>query len=190
MVEERAVFPLIFIDLLHTHTYMFCYTCEDHQPKLRCEYPPFCWGQEDENIILPQGRGRNQKNNSKCLQNCWSQTCNYLIVCPSLTGCRKQLIDVYLQRHLLLIQWTNQKRVYVRPLLLQKTHFPVLSNIKKQIVHTNRMRTGVKRTHKCKHEENADYFGVSAQWNQLKLAFVAPPSITLCPWFKKHFIKN
>lgn len=40
------------------------------------------------------------------------------LVTPDQT-CRKQVIDdVYLQRHLFLIQWTNQMGLNVRPLLL------------------------------------------------------------------------
>lgn len=47
----------------------------------------------------------------------------------SLT-CRKQVVEVvYLQRHLLLIQRTNQMRVNVRPLLLHETFFPVLPDV-------------------------------------------------------------
>lgn len=43
---------------------------------------------------------------------------------------RKQVFGaVYLQRHLLLIQWTNQMRVNMRPPLLQETFFPVLPDV-------------------------------------------------------------
>lgn len=47
----------------------------------------------------------------------------------SLT-CRKQVVEVvYLQRHLLLIQRTNQMRVNMRPPLLHETFFPVLPDV-------------------------------------------------------------
>lgn len=49
---------------------------------------------------------------------------------PDLTQW-KQMVDgsVYLQRHLLLIQRSNQMWVDMRPLLLAETLFPVLSKM-------------------------------------------------------------
>lgn len=58
---------------------------------------------------------------------------------PELTW-RKQVVDdgIYLQRHLLLIQRTNQLWVNMGPLLLHKALLPVLPDINHTDTHARR----------------------------------------------------
>lgn len=98
---------------------------------------------------------------------------------------QKELIVkvVYLQRDLLLVQWTNQVRVDVRPLFLNKSLFPVLPNSHRDSKYIQERRghlcNNTLTSHhitafiyhadmKCKFEGKADSSGFSVSWFLIK----------------------